>query len=141
MYSQYIREKLRMGNYKLTGQRAAVLDVMINNRGKHLSAEEVLLAARETMPNIGIATVYRTLDKLASIEILYKSRFESGRHRYELADDGEHQHHHVICIGCNSIIEIKDDLLCELEKSIEKRGYQIVDHDLKFYGYCPRCKK
>jgi len=135
------QSKLAASQYKLTGQRATVLEVMINNRGKHLSAEEVLQQARELRPNIGIATVYRTLEKLASLEILYKGMFDSGKYLYELADDREHHHHHVVCVNCGSITEIKDDLLCELEKNIEKQGFRIIDHDLKFYGYCPKCSE
>lgn len=136
------REKLAASQYRLTGQRATVLEVMVRNRGKHLSAEEVLQQARLLRPNIGIATVYRTLDKLASLEVLYKGMFDSGKYRYELADDNqEHHHHHVVCLSCGSISEIKDDLLCELERNIQKQGFQIIDHDLKFYGYCPRCSK
>ncbi|MGI6435171.1 MAG: Fur family transcriptional regulator [Syntrophomonadaceae bacterium] len=136
------REKLAASKYRLTGQRATVLEVMVRNRGKHLSADEVLQQARLLRPNIGIATVYRTLDKLASMEVLYKGMFDSGKYRYELVDDNqEHHHHHVVCVSCGNISEIKDDLLCELERNIRKQGFQIIDHDLKFFGYCPRCSK
>lgn len=141
MQGETYKEKLKSSNYRLTGQRATVLEVMVNNRGKHLSAEEVLFEARQLRANIGIATVYRTLEKLASIEVLYKSMFDSGKYRYELADDRNHHHHHVVCVACGSISEIKDDLLCELERNIEQQGFRIVDHDLKFFGYCPSCKK
>lgn len=135
-----IQEKLKDSNYRITGQRAAILEVMMDNRGKHLSAEEVLLKAREKMPNIGIATVYRTLDKLASIEVLYKTMFDEGRYRYELCDGGMHQHHHIICLECGRITEMEDDLLNILEQKIESKGYEIIDHDLKFYAYCPGCR-
>ena len=135
-----IKEKLKDRNYRITGQRAAILEVMMDNQGKHLSAEEVLYKAREKMPNIGMATVYRTLDKLASIEVLYKTMFDEGRYRYELCDQGMHQHHHIICPGCGGITEMEDDLLNILEQKIESKGYQIIDHDLKFYAYCPECR-
>lgn len=140
MHKHDYKSKLEASQYKLTGQRATVLEVMIRNCGKHLSAEEVLQQARLQRPNIGIATVYRTLEKLATLEILYKGMFDnSGKYRYELADDREHHHHHVVCMNCGSITEIKDDLLCELEKNLEKQGFRIIDHDLKFFGYCPNC--
>lgn len=137
---QKIKEKLEDSNYRMTGQRAAILEVMIDNQGQHLSAEEVLYKAREKMPNIGIATVYRTLDKLASIEVLYKSMFDEGRYRYELCDEGTHQHHHIICLDCGNITEMEDDLLNNLEQRIESKGFKVIDHDLKFYAYCPACR-
>ncbi len=136
------KEKLAAGHYRLTPQRAAILEVMVKNRGKHLSAEEVFEQARLALPNIGIATVYRTLDKLAGLEVLYKGIFNGGKYRYEMLDDNcEHHHHHVVCLSCGNISEIKEDLLSELEDDLRKQGFEIIDHDLKFFGYCPRCAK
>lgn len=135
-----INAKLKENNYKLTDQREAVLEVMLDNKGKHLSAEEVLQEAKQKMPNIGIATVYRTLEKLASMDILYKTMFEGGKFRYELSDNDTHQHHHIVCLKCGQIYEFEEDLLNELERRLESRGFQVIDHELKFYGYCPKCK-
>lgn len=136
-----IKDKLRNSNYRITGQRSAILEVMMDNRGKHLSAEEVLVEARKMVPNMGIATVYRTLEKLANIEVLYKTRFDEGCYRYELSDEGIHQHHHIICLECGQITELKDDFLSILEQQLENQGYQIIDHELKIYAYCPSCRK
>jgi Fur family ferric uptake transcriptional regulator len=137
---QGINERLEKANYKLTQQRKAVLDVMKENKGQHLTAEEVLFAAREKMPNIGIATVYRTLERLSSIEILYKTTFDEGKYRYELSDREMHQHHHVICPACGKISEVEEDLLYRLEEHLEEQGYEVIDHQLKIYAYCPNCK-
>ncbi len=141
MSLKHIKDKLDGHDYKLTQQRAAILEVMINNQGKHLSVEEVLKEAKERVPNIGIATVYRTLDKLASIDVLYKTMFEGGKYRYELSGAEDHQHHHIICLECNRIIEVEEDLLHNLEVQLEAKGYKIIDHELKFFGYCPDCNK
>ncbi|MEN6461699.1 MAG: Fur family transcriptional regulator [Syntrophomonas sp.] len=141
MFGKKIKERLIQSNYKLTDQRLAVLQVMLENKGHHLSADEVFYAAREKLPNIGIATVYRTLDRLAAIEILYKTMFDSGKFRYELSNDQHHQHHHIICLSCGKITEVEEDLLASLEEHIEQQGFEIVDHQLKLYGYCPSCTK
>ena len=137
-----INMKLKEKDYKLTDQREAILEVMLKNQGKHLSAEEVLEKARKKVPNIGIATIYRTLEKLTELEVLYKSVFDGGKFRYEIYDfsSDHHHHHHIICLNCGRINEVQDDLLSELEQRIENQGFKIVDHDLKFYGYCPNCK-
>lgn len=136
-----INTKLKENSYRLTGQRKAVLNVMLGNKGRHLSAEEVLWEARKIVPNIGIATVYRTLEKLAGLEILYKSMFEGNKYRYELAENEKHHHHHVLCLACGRISEVSGDLLHELENELYDKGYKIIDHELKFYGYCPLCNK
>ncbi|MGI6422292.1 MAG: Fur family transcriptional regulator [Syntrophomonadaceae bacterium] len=135
-----IHSKLDRNNYRLTDQRKAILDVMLENQGSHLSAEEVLWEAKKKFPNIGIATVYRTLEKLANLDILHKSMFEGNKFRYELAEDDKHHHHHVVCLNCGQISEVSGDLLHELESKLEQQGYKIIDHELKFYGYCPACK-
>jgi Fur family ferric uptake transcriptional regulator len=134
-----IHAKLHEHNYRLTGQRKAVLNVMVENQGRHLSAEEVLWEARKIFPNIGIATVYRTLEKLASLELLHKTMFEGNRYRYELAEKNRHRHHHVVCLACGQISEVSGDLLHELESKLDEQGYKIIDHELKFFGYCPFC--
>jgi len=139
MLGRFVHDKLELGNYKLTSQRATVLDVMMDNRGKHLSADEVFFEAKTRLPNIGIATVYRTLEKLASLEILHKTVFDQGKYRYELCDENSHHHHHIICLSCNNIIEVQDDLLNSLERHLEKQGFKIIDHELKLYAYCPDC--
>lgn len=136
-----IDTKLREKEYKMTEQRETVLEVMLKNRSKHLSAEEVLEKARKKLPNIGIATIYRTLEKLTELEVLYKSVFEGGKFRYEIYDDNnQHRHHHIICLNCGKITEVQEDLLSDLELKIEVQGFKIIDHDLKFFGYCPECK-
>ncbi len=135
-----IMDRLKESNYRITGQLSAILDVMMETRGNHLSAEEVLAKARKTIPSLGIATVYRSLEKLANIEILYKTKFDEGGYRYELSDTGIHQHHHIICLGCGRIIEMEDIFLNSLEQQLEDQGYQVINHELKIYAYCPSCR-
>ncbi len=134
-----INEQLESANYRLTQQRKAVLDVMFENTGRHLTAEEVLAAARIKVPNIGIATVYRTLERLAALQLIYKTHFDEGKHRYELSDQADHQHHHIICVSCAKIFEVEEALLDSLELHLEQEGFKIVNHQLKVYAYCPEC--
>ena len=93
--------------------------------------------------DFGLATVYRNVELLSSLGILSRVNFDDGRTRYELnsADPQTHQHHHLICLKCRKIIEFEEDLLENLEKVInEKSGFDIVNHEVKFYGYCSDCK-
>ena len=140
MQEHQIIEKLKKGKFTLTKQRAAVLDVLLENPSKHLSAEEVFNLARGKIPHIGMATVYRALERFASLGILSKIMFDEGKYRYELCCDDEHQHHHIICLKCNTIIEVEEDLLQELEDHIESQGFRVVNHKLKIYAICPACR-
>lgn len=136
-----IQAKLNQGEYKLTRQRKVILEVMQDTPGEHLTAEEVLYAARKKSPNIGIATVYRTLERLASLDILYKTMFDEGKYRYELADNTQHQHHHIRCLHCGKIFELDEGLLDSVEKQVEEQGFSVVNHRLTIYAFCPECLK
>ena len=138
-----IKEKLKEEGYKLTTQRRAILDSIVSNRGNHLSSEEIYDIVKLKYPEIGLATVYRTLQLLEQINVISKVNFDDGCSRYELnTNSKDHHHHHLICLGCGKVIEVKLDLLENLEHEIEKEGkFKIVDHNVKFFGYCSECKK
>lgn len=138
-----LKEQLKEKGYKLTTQRRIILDVILENQGKHLSPEEIYEKVRGKFPEIGLATVYRTLQLFEELNIIYKLNFNDGCSRYELnTSSGDHQHHHLICLSCGKVIEVQLDLLETLEEEIEKSGeFKIVDHNLKFFGYCKDCKK
>lgn len=92
---------------------------------------------------MGLATVYRTLQLLEELEVVSSLNLEDGCIRYELYnDEGHHNHHHLICSNCGIlVIEVEGDLLDELEHKIEKEhDFKILDHKLKFYGICSKCK-
>jgi Fur family ferric uptake transcriptional regulator len=138
-----IKEKLKKKGYKLTTQRRAILDSIVSNQGNHLSSEEIYDIVKLKYPEIGLATVYRTLQLLEQINVISKVNFDDGCSRYELnTNSKDHHHHHLICLGCGKVMEVKLDLLENLEHEIEKEGkFKIVDHNVKFFGYCSKCKK
>ncbi len=142
MDSNRIKEILQKEGFKLTKQREAILKVIIDNSEGHLSCDEIYQIVTEKSPDLGIATVYRTLELFEKLDIVYRLNFDDGCSRYELTPGIEgHQHHHLICMDCGKVIEVKLDLLESLEESIEREEkFTIVDHNLKFYGYCEECK-
>ncbi len=136
----HICNRLRDNSYKLTPQRQTILRTFLKNVDRHLSAEDVYVLVKNQYPDIGLATVYRTLDLLAELGILQKNDFGDGRSRYEFNREDEHHHHHLICLRCGNVSEFDDDLLESLEAIIAKRTlFKIIDHDLKFYGHCQNC--
>ncbi|KUK08004.1 MAG: Fe2+/Zn2+ uptake regulation protein, partial [Caldanaerobacter subterraneus] len=56
-----LKEKLKEKGFKLTTQRRVILDVIMENKDKHLSSEEIYDLVKRKYPEIGLATVYRTL--------------------------------------------------------------------------------
>jgi Fur family ferric uptake transcriptional regulator len=137
-----LRERLKNSGYKFTGQRGAVLDVLLRYSGDHLSTDEIFNYVKADHPEIGIATVYRTLTLLEKIGVVIKLDLDDGFSRYELTRENEdHRHHHLICSKCGSVSEVEDDLLDSLEAQIlQKNDFLVTDHRVKFYGICSKCR-
>ncbi|KEO82386.1 Fur family transcriptional regulator [Tumebacillus flagellatus] len=135
-----IKKQLHAENFKLTPQREATLRVLLENEEAHLSAEEIFMLVKQKAPDIGLATVYRTLDLLCELKIIEKLNFGDGVARYEFrSEDHPHHHHHLICLKCGSLFEI-EDLLDDLEERVERdHKFKIVDHRVSFLGYCSSC--
>lgn len=135
------REKLTEKDYRFTPQRQAVLETILEHGGEHLSAEDVYALVKQRHPEIGLATVYRALELLASLDVLHKIDLGDGRARYELGDAEEHHHHHLICVDCGEVSEFDIDLLESLEALVWRRtGFKVMDHQVKLFGLCKGCQ-
>lgn len=138
-----LKRKIREHKYKFTMQRQIILQAFLDSKENHLSAEDVFSLIRESNPDIGLATVYRALELFTSLELLKKLDFGDGRSRFELNDHNlAHMHHHLICLGCGKVVEFSYNFLDEVKKKLKKENsFNIVDLQLKFYGYCAECEK
>lgn len=141
--------KLRGCGYRLTPGREAILDILSKSEG-HLSAEDLYMKLHPKYPNIGLTTIYRTLDVLANLGLILKFDFGDKRARYELAEGpkGAQHHHHLICTSCKRVIDYTDfideevKLLNETEKGLcQKYEFKITNHLIQFYGLCKICAK
>lgn len=137
-----IREQLEASGHRLTPQREAVVKALLQSGKQHLSAEDVFMESKKLLPDIGLATVYRSLELLESLNIVYKLEYGDGQSRYELnPGSDEHYHHHLICLECGAITEFNHDLLEEIEGKIrEETQFVVTDHCLRFFGYCKNCR-
>lgn len=136
-----IKNLLKKGGLKLTPQRLTILDVVIGQEGEHLTIDEIYSKVKAVKPEIGVATVYRTILLFDELGILRKLDLNDGVYRYELSHEEEpHGHHHLVCSACGKVEEVRDDLLDSVEKIIESEyKFRIKDHSLKFYGLCSDC--
>lgn len=138
-----IKKQLHSKGYKLTPQREATLTVLLEREEDHLSAEEVFLLVKVKAPDIGLATVYRTLELLSELQVVDKINFGDGVSRYDLRKEGmDHFHHHLVCMECGAVEEIIEDLLTDIEKKVEDEwDFEVKDHRLTFHGICRKCQK
>lgn len=122
---------------KQTRQREAILDAFLASSG-HITSEQLYERVRQDHPDIGAATVYRTLKLLVEAGIASAAMFREGITVYE----HQHCHHdHLICLGCSEVLEFKDDLIeREQERVAERHGYRLTQHRHHLFGYCARCQ-
>ena len=134
---------LRDKGLKVTSQRLLVLQVMAEHPGEHLTTEEIYDMVKQTNPEIGLATIYPTVQPLVDLHLIDKIKFYQYVARYELRNQNtKHHHHHAICLGCSKVISFEDDLLENLEAAVDERiGFKVMDHEVKLYGYCSECRK
>ncbi|MCH5280948.1 MAG: transcriptional repressor [Lachnospiraceae bacterium] len=135
---------LRDKGIKVTKQRVLVLGIIASSPDRHFTAEEIYDLVKAEYPEIGLATVYRTIQVLVELHLVDKLSMDDGFARYEFGKEGGnesgHHHHHLICTRCGSIFSFQDDLLEELEKKIlSKTGFLVSDHEVKLYGCCKEC--
>ena len=139
--------KIKRCGHRITAGREAIIQVL-SETNDHLSAEDIYEKTHAQYPNVGLTTVYRTLDMLVNRGLVFKFDFGDGRARYELSDGpkGVLHHHHLVCTECKRVIDYTDfideelELLRRTEKALaEKYMFKIDHHLIQFYGICQAC--
>lgn len=143
--SEFVRI-LKEEGLKVTNQRIQVLAALSSCPEEHLTAEEIFELVKDKCPNIGLATVYRTIQLLKELHLVDRINFDDGYVRYEMGSalrgERKHHHHHLICEKCGKVISFQDDLLEELEEKITATtGFFVFDHEVKLFGRCADCRQ
>ncbi|MCH4190947.1 MAG: transcriptional repressor [Butyrivibrio sp.] len=138
------KKRLKEKGLKVTNQRLVVLEALETSSNQHLTAEQIFDLVKADNPEIGLATVYRTIQVLLELHLIDRVNFDDGSERYEIVRMGtkgaRHHHHHLICINCGKVFEFEEDMMEGLETEIEKKtGFHVIDHEVKLYGYCKEC--
>ena len=123
---------------KVTPKRLAILD-FLSRTGTYVSPEEVRQNLREQFSSIGLPTVYRNLDELASGGIIAKIIHPNRQLYYYYCPNSNH-HHHFICISCRKVTDLHICTVKGLEDEIndQVRG-KVMSHILQVNGLCRSC--
>ena len=131
---------LRQRGYKLTPQRRAVLDTIAHSQ-THLTPAEIYKTVRQEHPGIGLVTIYRTLEILANLSVICEVNTEGSSRSYLIRRTSGH-HHHLICSGCNTVVDFSTCDLRELEERLSREtGFEVEGHLLELFGRCQKCQK
>lgn len=120
-----------------SGQRNAVLEVMAARQG-HFTVDEICSLLKKNNPDIGIATVYRTMKLFLDAGLVEELNID-GTCRYEILKKGHHDH--LVCTSCGETIEITSDKIEKEQESIARKyGFELTDHTLLLLGCCSSCR-
>jgi Fur family ferric uptake transcriptional regulator len=117
-----------------TRQRAAI-ERVFSEAERPLDPQEVLMAAQQFVPQLGIATVYRALKSLTDEGRVVSVALPGEQLRYESA--GLEHHHHFQCRRCQRVFELAG---CAGDFSgLTPPGFQLQSHEVVLYGHCDSC--
>lgn len=129
---------LKKKGLKLTPQRQQILRVLLAAE-QPLSAKELGMLVNRRFPNVGLGTVYRTLDTLKQLGLVNETVFPGGGRRYELCR--EHRHH-LVCLGCGRAVAFPfcpADCLAKIAAA--NPDFDVRGHSFAVFGYCGECRK
>jgi Fur family ferric uptake transcriptional regulator len=130
-------ERLRARGWRITPQRRAVVQALAGEH-VHRTADQVHAGARELVPEVSLATVYNTLNELASMGEISAINVGDGSTRYDPKVGPDH--HHLICDGCGRIFDVEPSGVDAVELSgAERHGMRIDSVEIVFRGRCAEC--
>lgn len=122
----------------LTVQRRATLRAVLESED-HPTADDVYERIKGRVPGVSRTTVYRVLDTLVNIGVIGKVCHPGAAARF---DPKVHQHHHLVCLRCDKIVDIEDERLNAIDlAAIPTHGFRIDEFHMHLRGVCPACQK
>jgi len=123
--------------YRVTPQRMMILEALEAASG-HISAEEIFGMVCRSYPGLNISTVYRTLELLKEIGVITETDMGDGRVRFHCS--GHEHHHHLVCTVCGKVIDLQEEILKPLAKTIcDRYSFQAELNHLAIFGSCQNC--
>jgi Fe2+ or Zn2+ uptake regulation protein len=138
MTKESIIAKLKEKGLKVTPQRVAIIEVLIEQGDLHPGASLVYQEARKKKKSLSLSTTYATLDELSRHGILKTLQFDKMENRY---DTNREEHINLICEKCGRIIDYKVPIVINQKDVVKKTGFSISDVRLEYYGRCRECRK
>jgi Fur family transcriptional regulator, ferric uptake regulator len=129
--------QLARHGFKQTRQRRAVLEVLAAASAR-MTAAQIYAEARRRCPDLGLPTVYRTLDILERVRVIRRVHLAGNCEGFAPANlaDG----HHVVCVMCGKVAEFDGCNVAELiPVAMRQTGFDVQEHFLELLGTCREC--
>jgi Fur family transcriptional regulator, ferric uptake regulator len=139
-WTQHAQRELEREGYRLSGPRSAVVETL-DDLGCSVTAKEIAERLHDQGQDIGVASIYRTLELLDKLRLTRRVDAAEGIARYEPLNPSGQHHHHIVCDSCGQVTAFEDP---ELERAIDRLAgrvdYAIDGHDVTLRGECPACR-
>lgn len=130
---------LAAAGLRATPQRTAIVGELVREPND-VTAQELhdrLRARGGSAP--GLATVYRTLTRLADAGVVDALTHHAGELCYRVC--GDDHHHHFVCSRCHRVVEIGD---CRIDAWLDdlagRHGFDVTGHSVELEGVCAGCR-
>lgn len=136
-----VLETLRQHGYRLTTPRRVIIETIEDFDGA-FTADDLLREVEERDPDVGRATVFRTLDVLGQLKIVDRIHAPDGCHSYVLGQGSDQHYHHLVCSSCGAVVPFE---ACNVEEIYDElranTNFKISGHMLEVFGLCEVCQQ
>jgi Fur family transcriptional regulator, peroxide stress response regulator len=136
MTKEEMVQTLRRKGLKVTPQRLAIIDVLIENRSMHPTASQVYREGKKHYRGLSLSTVYATLHEFSRQGLLKTIEFDQMENRYEVNLE---EHVNLICQDCGRIIDYPAPPAVDPSLIKKNTGFQVRHTRMDYYGYCEEC--
>jgi Fe2+ or Zn2+ uptake regulation protein len=120
---------------RVTPQRVLVHRAL-TELDRHVTADELLDAVADRLPNVSLPTIYATLDLLEQLGMVRRVQ----RAGTTLFDPRTDDHHHLVCVRCGSVQDIEADVdTGVLARLAARSGFQPARVEAVVHGVCAGC--
>ncbi|MBA2311023.1 MAG: transcriptional repressor [Pseudonocardiales bacterium] len=124
---------------RATRQRAAV-SAVLDRLDNFRSAQEIHTELRRAGEDVGLATVYRTLQALTEAGEVDVLRSDSGEAAYRRCS--AHHHHHLVCRQCGRTVEVEGPAVESWALRVaDEHGFSDISHTVEIFGLCAECTR
>jgi len=125
---------------RLTGERLRLIEGIRRQRG-HFNVDILVSCLRKQGLKVSRDTVYRNLPILLEAGVIAQS-FRTNRDTYYECGRSKAHHDHLICRGCEKVVEFKDLQIERAQRRVaEKHRFKLEYHCHQLVGLCKKCRK
>jgi Fur family peroxide stress response transcriptional regulator len=138
MTKESMISQMRKKGLKVTPQRLAILDVLIEVGDSHPGASLIYKKAKKKKRSLSLSTTYATLNEFSRHGMIKMLQFDKMEDRY---DGNLEEHINLICERCKKILDYNAPTTVDPKRVMQKTGFSITDTRLEYYGLCRECRE